>query len=83
MVLVGCPIVDFAKKHGYMELMPAMCNPDYDNMPQLGVHLIRPKTVGMGYNICDYHFVGDHSDWAKLSSVRENEKGFLVNDVPG
>lgn len=82
MVLVGCPIVDFAKKHGYMELMPAMCNPDYDNMPQLGVHLIRPKTVGMGYNICDYHFVGDHSDWAKLSSVRENEKGFLVNDVP-
>jgi len=82
MVLVGCPIVDFAKKHGYMELMPAMCNPDYDNMPQLGVHLIRPKTVGMGYNICDYHFVGDHSDWAKLSQVREDEKGFLVNDVP-
>lgn len=36
----------------------------------------------MGYNICDYHFVGDHSDWAKLSQVREDEKGFLVNDVP-
>jgi hypothetical protein len=82
MVLVGCPIVDFAKKHGYMDLMPAMCNPDYGNMPELGIHLIRPKTVGMGYGICDYHMVGDHSEFAKLSPVREDEKGFLVNDAP-
>lgn len=82
MVLVGCPIVDFAKKHGYMELMPAMCNPDYENMPELGIHLIRPKTVGMGYDICDYHFVGDHSETAKASPVRMDEKGFLVNEFP-
>lgn len=82
MVLVGCPIVDFAKKHGYMELMPAMCNPDYENRPEFGIHLIRPKTVGMGYDICDYHLVGDRSAAAKLSPVRRDEKGFLVNDVP-
>ena len=29
MVLTGCPIADFAKKQGYMDLMPAMCNPDF------------------------------------------------------
>lgn len=79
MVLVGCPIVDFAKKHNYMDLMPAMCNPDYENKPELGIHLIRPKTVGMGYDICDYRFVGDHSKAAAASPVRMNEKGFLVN----
>lgn len=44
------------------KLSLVMCNSDYDNMPQLGVHLIRSKTVGMGYDICDYHFVGDKSD---------------------
>lgn len=78
-VLVGCPIVDFARKHGYMDLMPAMCNPDYESMPEFGIHLIRPKTVGMGYEICDYHLVGDRSKIAKQSSVRKDEKGFLVN----
>lgn len=82
MVLVGCPIVDFAKKHGYMELMPAMCNPDYGNMTEFGIHLIRPKTVGMGYDICDYHLVGDKSRAAGLSPVRMDENGFLVNTVP-
>lgn len=82
MVLVGCPIVDFAKKHGYMDLMPAMCNPDYESMPGLGIHLIRPKTVGMGYDICDYHMVGDKSEAAKLSPVRREENGFLMNEVP-
>lgn len=82
MLLFGCPIVDFAQKHGYMDLMPAMCNPDFDNMPELGIHLIRPKTVGMGYPVCDYRFVGDKSEAAKKSPVRMDEKGFLVNDVP-
>lgn len=80
--LIGCPVADFAKKHGYMELMPAMCNPDYDNMPEFGIHLIRPRTVGMGYGVCDYRFVGDKSESAKRSPVRRDEKGFLVNDIP-
>lgn len=31
----------------------------------------------MGYNICDYHVVGEHSNWVKLLLVREDEKGFL------
>lgn len=82
MVLVGCPIVDFAKKHGYMDLMPAMCNPDYEDMHEFGIHLIRPKTVGMGYGVCDYRFVGDRSEAAKRSPVRVDEKGFWVNDIP-
>lgn len=40
------------------------------------------ETVGMGYDICDYYMVGDHSELAKLSPVREDEKGFWMNDVP-
>lgn len=82
MVLVGCPIADFARKHGYMELMPAMCNPDYNSMREYGFYLIRPKTVGMGYDICDYHLVGDKSRAAELSPVGKDENGFLVNTVP-
>lgn len=82
LMLVGCPIVDFAKKHGYMDLMPAMCNPDYENMPGFGMHLIRPKTVSMGYDVCDYRFVGDRSEAAKHSPVRVDETGFWVNDIP-
>lgn len=79
MVLVGCPIADFAKKHGYMDLMPAMCNPDFDNMPELGIYLIRPKTVGMGYPVCDYRFVGDKSPAVKQYERVRDEKGFLVS----
>lgn len=79
MVLVGCPIADFAKKHGYMDLMPAMCNPDFDNMLELGIYLIRPKTVGMGYPVCDYRFVGDKSPVVKRYERVTDEKGFLIS----
>ena len=79
MVLVGCPIADFAQKHGYMDLMPAMCNPDFDNMPELGIHLIRPNTVGMGCPVCDYRFVGDKSPEVRRYERVTDEKGFLVS----
>lgn len=32
MQLRGCPIMDFARKHGYAHLMPAMCNSDFEKV---------------------------------------------------
>lgn len=41
--------------------------------------LVLLAVLSMGYEICDYHLVGDRSKIAKQSSVRKDEKGFLVN----
>ena len=78
-VLVGCPVVDFAREHGLLHLMPAMCNPDFDSMRELGIHLIRPKTVAMGFDVCDSRFVGDRTALAATTPARMREDGFLVN----
>ena len=78
-VLVGCPVADFAREHGLTHLMPAMCNPDFDSMRELGVHLIRPKTVAMGYDVCDSRFVGDRTELAAATPPRMRADGFLVN----
>lgn len=52
--LVGCPIVDFAKRHGYEHLMPIMCNTDNVQTELLGGKLIRNDTVANGASECDY-----------------------------
>lgn len=57
--LVGCPLVDFARKHEYMELMPYLCATDYKTAELMHAKLIRKHTVADGYEICDYWYVGD------------------------
>lgn len=53
--LIGCPIVDFAKEHGYMELMPIFCASDYSMIEEgMGKQLIREHTVAAGDEECDY-----------------------------
>ncbi|MBR2176136.1 MAG: L-2-amino-thiazoline-4-carboxylic acid hydrolase [Clostridia bacterium] len=53
--LVGCPIADFAKSHGYMELMPIFCQSDYEAMrSNMGKELYREHTVAEGFDDCDY-----------------------------
>lgn len=79
--LFGCPIVDFACAHGYEHLLPAMCNPDFESMRGIGVHLIRPHTVAMGFADCDNMMVGDKTELAAVTPVRMDESGFLVNDL--
>ncbi|MCM1321826.1 MAG: L-2-amino-thiazoline-4-carboxylic acid hydrolase [Bacteroides sp.] len=59
MTLVGCPIADFAKKHGYMDIMPLLCAGDIKAAEALHAKLIRHHTVAQGAEICDYWFVGD------------------------
>ena len=81
-VLVGCPICDFAKAHGYMHLMPAMCNGDYGSTRFLGVEIIRPKTVSLGHGVCDALYVGTESELLTKYPVKTDENGYMYNDEP-
>ena len=81
-VLVGCPIVDFARKHNLMHLMPAMCNGDYGSMPYLRLDTIRPKTVAKGDKICDNYILNINSSMYEKYPIKTDDKGFLYNDEP-
>ena len=52
--LVGCPIVDFAKAHGFEKEMPVFCRMDYLTMEHRGLRLVRNHTVAEGAEECDY-----------------------------
>ncbi len=41
----ACPIAEFAKRHGLLEIMPALCNPDYTAMELLHGRLFRRETL--------------------------------------
>lgn len=77
----GCPIVDFAKANGFMHLMPQVCNSDYPLIQAVHGDLIRSHTVAMGYDTCDYWFVGNKSPYLKKYPRKEDEKGFWYNPM--
>ena len=81
-VTFGCPIYEVLKKRGLERLMPAMCNPDYENFAVKNLVLIRPKLVGNGDAVCDQRIVGKHSALAKACPAYVNDRGFLINDIP-
>ena len=62
--LVGCPLVQYAKKYGYMELMPHMCKLDHQYAKLMHAKLIRTHTVATGSDSCDYWYVPDKSETA-------------------
>lgn len=80
--LIGCPIADFARSHGYQHLMPAMCNPDHHSMTDFGMYLVRPSVVGRGDALCDYYIMGDRTSTALASPAKPDEQGFLMNQLP-
>ena len=57
--LVGCPLADFAKKHGYLEIMSVLCDFDYITASLMHARLIRKHTVADGSRYCDYLYIGD------------------------
>ncbi|MBQ8596869.1 MAG: L-2-amino-thiazoline-4-carboxylic acid hydrolase [Lachnospiraceae bacterium] len=63
--LIGCPLVDFAKKHGYMEMMPYMCATDHMSANLMNAKLLRNHTVAEGADSCDYWYVGNRSKATK------------------
>lgn len=74
-----CPIAEFAKEHGYLDLMPAFCNTDYPAMGMINGALIRRQTCANS-DLCDYWIVGDHSDIAKDHPRKTDEEGYWYNE---
>ncbi|MBO4835705.1 MAG: L-2-amino-thiazoline-4-carboxylic acid hydrolase [Oscillospiraceae bacterium] len=66
--LIGCPLADYAKKNGYMDLLPHMCAIDHLVPELFHAKLIRTHTCALGSDSCDYWYVGD-----KSSTVKEFE----------
>ncbi len=77
--LVGCPIYNFAVKHGYEFLMPAMCNWDFPGIDMIHGGLIRPCTVSNGDDRCDNWFVSMDSDQLKKYPTERKENGLLIS----
>ena len=63
--LIGCPLLAFAKKNGYEDIMPKFCAIDHASAKLMHAKLIRHSTEALGGSCCDYWFVGDQSETAK------------------
>lgn len=46
----ACPTAEFAKKHDLLEVMPALCNPDFAGMELIHARLIRKRPVRTAAN---------------------------------
>lgn len=60
-----CPLNDFARREGYLEVLPVMCEIDLLSAELMHAKLIRKQTLASGGDCCDYWFVGDKSSSAK------------------
>lgn len=73
-----CPTAEFAKKHGLLEVMPALCNPDYEAMECIHARLVRTTTCAIG-DKCDYTVVGDRDPYLKDHPEYRDEAGYRRN----
>lgn len=74
----ACPIAEFARKHDLLEVMPALCNPDYTAMELIHAKLVRKTTCSNGQK-CDYTICGDkdpyimeHPEYRDAAGYRRN-----------
>ena len=63
--LVGCPLADYARANGYMDLLPHLCATDHVIPKLIHAKLIRTHTCALGSDSCDYWYVGDESETVK------------------
>ena len=77
--LVGCPIYNFAVKHGYEKLMPAMCNCNFLGIDFLHVGLVRPRMVFNGDDCCDNWIVSADSEAVQKYPPEKRENGLLIS----
>lgn len=73
-----CPTAEFAKKHGLCEVMPALCNPDFEGMECIHARLVRTTTCAIG-DKCDYMICGDRDDYPKEHPEYRDEAGYRRN----
>ena len=74
-----CPAAEFAKKHGLLEVMPALCNPDFEAMELIHARLVRKTTCANGCK-CDYTicadkdpYLKDHPEYRDAAGYRRNQ----------
>lgn len=73
-----CPTAEFAKKHGLLEVMPALCNPDFEAMELIHARLVRKTTCSNGCK-CDYTVCGDRDAYLKEHPEYRDENGYRRN----
>lgn len=73
-----CPIAEFAQKHDLLEVMPALCNPDYTAMELIHARLIRHTTCSNGCK-CDYTICGDRDIYCTEHPEYKDEQGYRRN----
>jgi hypothetical protein len=54
-----CPLNDFARREGLLEVLPVMCEMDHMTAGLMHAKLHRENTLAGGGEMCDYWFVGD------------------------
>lgn len=73
-----CPTAEFAKKHNLLEVMPALCNPDFTAMELIHARLVRTTTCSNGCK-CDYMICGDRDEYLKEHPEYRDEAGYRRN----
>lgn len=73
-----CPTAEFAKSHGLLEIMPALCNPDFAGMELIRARLVRKTTCANGCK-CDYTICGDCDEYLKAHPEYRDEAGYRRN----
>ena len=74
----ACPAAEFAIKHGFTDIMPALCNVDFASMELLHARLVRTTTCVDGCR-CDYTICGDKDPYLKEHPEYRDEAGFRRN----
>ncbi len=69
-----CPTAEFAKKHNLLEVMPALCNPDFEAMELIHAKLVRKTTCSNGCK-CDYTIFGDRDEELRNHPEYRDENG--------
>lgn len=54
-----CPLNDFARREGLLEVLPVMCEMDHFTAGLMHAKLHRENTLASGGKMCDYWYVGD------------------------
>ncbi len=73
-----CPTAEFAKQFGLLEVMPALCNPDFKGMELLHARLVRTTTCANGCK-CDYAICGDRDPYLKEHPEYRDAQGYRRN----
>ena len=74
-----CPVAEFAKQHDLLEVMPAMCNPDFGSMELIRARLVRKTTCSNGCK-CDYTICGDRDEYLNSHPEYRDDDGYRRNN---